>query len=130
MTAVPSADLHAALDAAAAADTGAAARGPFPFRLLALGYVAGLALAVGMVGAGFGALSAAAIGWFGGVAAMIGIPLVEGGVQRFLARVKAGARDEARRRVSQQARAEAQGWAEPGVDRPAAAALLVPVAAR
>lgn len=74
-------------------------RGPFPFRLLALGYGVGLLAAVVMVTAGFGVLAAAAIGWLGGVAATIGAPFAEAAVSRRLDRVKAAARDDARRRA-------------------------------
>lgn len=78
-------------------------RGPFPFRLLALGYGFGLLLAVAMVGIGFGPLAAAAIGWVGGVAAMTGAPLAGAALGAFLDRVQRRARDDARRRATLEA---------------------------
>lgn len=94
-----SADLRLAFDAGG--DDGG--RGGFPFRMLALSYGLGLVLAISMVGAGFGVLTAAIAAWLGGVAAMTVTPFIMVFLDDFMADVKARARTEAHRRATLEA---------------------------
>lgn len=74
--------------------------GGFPFRLLAISYGLGLVLAISIVGAGFGVMTALIAAWPGGVAAVTVTPFVVTALEDVLHRAKARARSEAHRRAT------------------------------
>lgn len=89
-------DQHLALDAGS--DGGG--RGGFPFRLLALSYGIGLVMAIAMVGAGYGVLTAVIASWLGGVAAMTVAPFIMVALDDVMAEAKARAAAAAHRRAT------------------------------
>lgn len=91
-------DAEARLALGAGNDDGG--RGGFPFRLLAVSYGVGLVLAISIVGAGFGVLTAVITAWLGGVAAMTIVPFVVVMLDDALLRAKERARRVAHRRAT------------------------------